>query len=167
MIRTILMLAIGLALTMTAWIGPARASETREALRSLCGPRAVRLARQVESAAALAKIDPVLLVAVGFVESTCNAKARNKRSGAAGFMGILPRGSANPQHLSDAELLVPETSIRLGAQHLRRCIDLCGEVEGALSVYNGRRWCRPSAYSRRVLALWEFAKRKYLEARRS
>ena len=121
MTRTILLLAAGLAITMSATCGPARADvSASDAVVLLCGPGRGHLAPLFQAAADRWKVRPVVLVAMARTESTCDPTAVNRRTGSYGLLQIKLDGSANPDGLSQAELLAPETSIELGARHLRR-----------------------------------------------
>jgi hypothetical protein len=171
MTRTILLLAAGLALTLTATIGPARAQSAADSLAVLCPGRG-HLAPLFQAAAERYRIRPVVLVAMARAESTCDPTAVNRRTGAAGLLQVLPSGSANPDGLSQAELLAPETSIELGARHLRRWTLACGSLAGGLSIFHGRTHCRDhrgDRYVARVLGLVGWAKRQLakLQARRA
>ena len=94
--------------------------------------------------------------------STCDPSAVNRRTGALGLLQIMPGRSADPDHLERGELLDPETNARLGAAHLRRCLNLCGTLGGGLHVYNGGQRCkdwRKGTYARKVLGLIAQARR--------
>lgn len=130
-----------------------RADSTTElALRHMCGPSAVRLAPLVWDESRRNLLSPVSLVAVMATESRCRSGVVNPVSGAAGLLQILPGGSADGGYPPD-ELIADDLSVKLGARHLARCLQLCGAWAGALGVYNGGRYCRASRYAKRVLAI--------------
>lgn len=121
-------------------------------------PKVARqLAPIVVAAAARYQLDPRLLVAVVRNESRFRVDAR----GAKGELGLAQvkrntMATRGYDHLPDGALLRPALNLKLGARHLARCRRICGGMaappERYLSVYNGRRYCRPSLYSKRVLA---------------
>lgn len=151
---------------------PARSDvSSADAVSVLCPGRGA-LAPLFQAASERYRIRPVVLVAMARVESSCDPSAVNRRTGAVGLLQILPTGSANPDGLSQAELLAPETSIDLGARHLRKLVNLCGTLVGGLGCYHGRRFCRDGrtdGYARKVMGLVGWAKRQLrkLQERRS
>ena len=85
---------------------------------------------------------------------------RRDAVGALGEIGYLQlkRGTLATRgfdHLSDAGLRQPRINIHLGARHLAHVRALCGNAPPVawLSVYSGRKHCRPSPYSRAILRL--------------
>jgi len=125
-------------------------------MRVLCGSRGLAVARLAARHAAI--VDPLLLGAVVASESGCHAHAVSAGGLDLGYGQIRLHGSA-ARHHGRAALLRPALNIRLTAEHLRRCLDLCdGWIAGALSVYRGIRRCVDSRGSRRVLKLYEKAK---------
>jgi hypothetical protein len=126
------------------------------ALRLACGPGHDALAPHIESAAAREAIDPMVLVVLASAESSCHARAVNRRTGAVGLMQILPQGSANPDHLTTAQLLDPKTNVDLGAAHLARLLELCGGLGGAFSIYHGKH--REMKAGRKVCPVDDFSK---------
>ena len=118
---------------------------------------AAQLAPLVVKAAVRYRIEPKILVAVVRNESSFRPTAR----GALGELGLcqLKRETMATRgfdHLSDEALMDPALNLRLGARHLARARRICGghaaPAAAWLSVYNGRKKCRPSAYSTRVLS---------------
>jgi hypothetical protein len=109
------------------------------------------------------------------VESSCGKNLVNMRTRSYGDLQIKVDGSANVDHLDAGELMDPEVSYRLGANHLRRWIGLCGSLAGGLTIYHGRKGafhgrghCDVDDYARRILGLVARAKRviaKMREAR--
>lgn len=150
-------------LLLLAWaalfiaVPPARAS-TADSLRTLCGSRAVDLAPLVQATARRFLLHPQFLASVIAAESTCRPRAIGAR-GEIGLGQIKPDGSAAAGY-TRAQLFDPATNLEATARHLARLHVLCGSFAGALSVYSGRRKCRPSTYSRHVLGLLRAAERK-------
>lgn len=147
--------------------GPARASDASDALAALC-PARHAIAPAVEAAAVEARVDPVVLIAMARVESSCDPSAVNRRTGALGWLQVMPGRSADPDHLEAEELLTPGVNAMLGARHLRKCIDLCGSLVAGLHVYHGGKHCRDwrgDRYVKRVLELVARAKRAIAKMR--
>jgi soluble lytic murein transglycosylase-like protein len=123
------------------------------------GPAEVRaqlLAAMITIEADRQGVDAALIAAVIQHESGF----RRDAVGALGEQGLLQlkRGTlatAGYDHLSDVGLRQPRINIHLGARHLAHVRALCGNVPAAswLSVYSGRKKCRPSPYSRAILKL--------------
>jgi hypothetical protein len=125
-------------------------------MRVLCGTRGLAVARLADLHAAI--VDPLLVGAVVASESGCHAHAVSAGGLDIGY-GQLRLGGSAARHHGRAALLQPALNIRLTAEHLRRCLDLCdGWIAGALSVYRGIRRCVDSRGSRRVLDLYLSAK---------
>lgn len=119
--------------------------------------RARLLAPVILREAANYDLDPVLLAAVAWKESSFNRTAR----GAAleiGYMQIKrgTRATKGYDDLSDQALMNPRLNFHLGARHLAHVRDVCFGRWGVtdplawLSVYSGRR-CRSSAYSMAIV----------------
>jgi hypothetical protein len=141
--------------------GVCRAQDASYSLAALC-PTRQALATLVEAAAHSARVRPVVLVAMARVESTCDPSAVNRRTGALGWLQVLPGRSADPDHLETDELVDPAVNIGLGARHLRRCIDLCGTLPAGLHVFHGGKKCREwrgDRYVKRVLGYVAQARR--------
>jgi hypothetical protein len=116
--------------------GVARA-DTASALDRLC--HRPDLATVIDAAAKRHHVAPLRLSLVMWSEGRrCREDAVNASTGAAGLFGILPTGSANLRHLSQADLVDPETSADLGAAHLARLLRICGAFAGALHLYHSR-----------------------------
>jgi len=160
MIRVLLLAWFALFFLVPA----ARASETTDALKSLCSPSAVRFSPTIDREATRAGIAPVLVVAVIRAESTCDPKA-DSGHGDVG-LGQLRIGTLAAAGATREELLTPEVNIRLTAAWLAKCLAACPTLLGGLSRYRGA-GCRDTKGSRRVVRLMEYAKQKWLEARRS
>ena len=131
-------------------------------LLALCGPGSVGLAPHVDHAAREYHLKPAILVAMARVESTCNPRAIGGRDGIQyGLLQIREGGSAALGYTAD-ELLKPRLNLELGARHLHRWINRCGDVRAALGVFNGWRKCslgRRSPYARKVLSWVEEVER--------
>ena len=123
------------------------------ALHALC-PGHADLAPYLKAAERRFLVHGVALAVLVQAESGCRVNAVNRRTGAAGLTQILPTGNANPGHLDASELLDVETNINLGARHLARCMTLCGSLVGGLTVYHGKKRCRPDAHARKLM--WRF-----------
>lgn len=155
---TLAFLVIGTALCLTTW---AHAQSARDSLAALCPHSAVNAAL-IEAAAAESRVPAVVLVAQMVPESSCGKNLVNVRTGALGLLQVMPGRSADPDHLERDELLDPETNVRLGARHLRKCINLCGTLTAGLHIFHGGKKCREwrgDKYVKRVLALVARAKR--------
>ena len=142
-------------------VGQAHAQSARDALAALC-PTARIDASLIEAAADESRVPAVVLVAQMVPESSCGVKLVNVRTGALGLLQVMPGRSADPDHLERDELLDPETNVRLGARHLRRCLNLCGTLPAGLHVFHGGKKCREwrgDRYVKRVLGLVARAKR--------
>jgi soluble lytic murein transglycosylase-like protein len=155
--------------TLLLCIGPARADEmsTEYVAQALCGHRGPPLVAMIERSATANHIDPVHLTTVIAAESRCRHWKRNPISGARGLGQILPNGSANPRHLPESRLYDPATNIELTAQHLARCLALCGGIGEAIGVYNGSKKCRSTSWSGRVLGMLEAVRVRWLRERTS
>ena len=152
-------------------VAPARGQSASDSLAVLC-PTRQALAPLVEAAAAKHHVQPVVLVAMMRVESTCDPAAVNRRTSSVGLLQIKLDGSANPDGLSPDELSDPAVNLDLGARHLRKLVRMCGTLAGGLSVYHGKRRCdegKTDGYARRVMSLVVWAKRtiQRLQERRS
>ncbi|WP_293364980.1 transglycosylase SLT domain-containing protein [Phenylobacterium sp.] len=132
--------------------------------------RARLLAPIILEAAAHRGLDPILIASVIQHESRFVRTAR----GSAGELGLMQikRGTfatRGYEHLSDEALMFPRYNVMLGARHLARVRDVCAGKRGItdplswLSVYKGLR-CRPSAYSRAIVAAADAARREAIQA---
>ena len=97
-------------------------------------------------------LDPLLIVAVAFHESSFNREAVNQKSGAVGLMGI------SRVHFD----YVPGDwiwNIRTGTKLLAKAIHDCGgNIAKGLSLYNGRGKCKVSKYSTAVMKTWDLVR---------
>lgn len=103
--------------------------------------------------------DPCLFYAQGIVESALNPRA----TGALGEIGIhqLRESTAwevvdmlewDREKLNESSFRKIEINVNLAAAYLAHLLDKHGDIERALSAYNGRS-PEPSAYSKKVLTL--------------
>lgn len=148
---TFLLLALGVSVCLTRCVGPARAGAVERVLRVLCPGRsggALPALIRVEARRHLLRAE-VLAAVVGH-ESGCRADAD---SGAGDLgLGQIRLGTLAAAGRTREELLTPSVNVYLTARHVAWCLTLCeGRLRGALSVYSGRRWCRDSAYAKRVV----------------
>ncbi|MBV8032760.1 MAG: lytic transglycosylase domain-containing protein [Betaproteobacteria bacterium] len=104
-------------------------------------------------AAALAGLDPLLVLAVISVESGFDPLAESAM-GAKGLMQIIPRlhrDKLDPLG-GDEAVLDPEANIRVGTRILQDCLDRTGTLEAGLQSYNGALWDSSAQYAQKVLA---------------
>ena len=148
-------------------VGQSHASEASDAIEVLCPrdpypwPPLTWMAPIVETASVRYSVSPVVLVALMHAESNCRMKV-NRRTWAIGLFQITENGSANPDHLTRAQLMGVPENINLGARHLSGLLAMCGTLGGAVHVYHGNRTCsgwRHDKYARKVLSLVARAKR--------
>jgi hypothetical protein len=152
------LLVVGALLCCTQW---AHAQSASDSMAVLCPTRGA-LAPLVEAAAAKHHVPAVVLVAMMRVESTCDPRAINRRTGSVGLLQIKLDGSANPDEMSPDELSDPAVNLDLGARHLRRWTLVCGSLTGGLGIFHGRVRCahgKTDGYARKVLELVAWAKR--------
>ncbi len=107
-----------------------------------------------ESQAMQPPIDPFLVVAIIFKESSFRAKVKGGR-GEIGLMQIMPRGALTRAILKerdeDLSLVDVRANIRVGVHHLHYWQNECGveKMDQWLSAYNLGR-CKKTKYARRV-----------------
>jgi hypothetical protein len=162
---TLVLLALGAAICCCEL---AHATTTELAIQRMCPrdpypwPSLTWMAPIVDAAAVKHSVDAVVLVALMHSESNCRLTAVNKRTGATGLFQIAERGSANPEHITRAQLMGVPENIDLGARHLAGLVAMCGSLGGALHVYHGNRTCggwRHDKFVRKVFGLVEGARR--------
>ena len=151
MIRLILLAWAALFLL----VGAVRADQTEVALTVMCGARGATLVQMVRAEARRHLMHPLLLASVIAAESRCRAYASSGRGDFG--LGQIRLGGSAARGATVAELLEPARNVELTARHLASCLMLCGFTSGALSVYSGRKHCRPSKYSERVLGLFRLS----------
>jgi hypothetical protein len=116
-----------------------RVGERLEArMPELGAERRDRLARTLVLEAELARIDPLLVLAVIEVESSYDLTARSSR-GAVGLMQLREptlRREVERAGLDWVDPHDPATNLRAGIRYLRRLLDAFGREEVALMAYN-------------------------------
>jgi hypothetical protein len=101
-------------------------------------PERRQLARTLLVEAELARIDPLLILAVVEVESAWDVGAVSER-GARGLMQVREatlRREAERAGLEQVDPHDPVTNLRAGVRYLRRLLDAFGREEVALMAYN-------------------------------
>jgi soluble lytic murein transglycosylase-like protein len=105
-----------------------------------------------ESGAVQPKIDPFLVTAIAFKESSFRAKVHGKR-GEVGLMQILPKGALTRTitRTTKKQLLDARSNIRVGIGHLNYWQNRCGpdNMDRWLSAYNSGR-CKKTKYAKRI-----------------
>jgi soluble lytic murein transglycosylase-like protein len=105
------------------------------------------------SAAELAGLDPLLVLAVISIESRFNPIAESVM-GAKGLMQIIPRYhlARLNQHGGEDAVLDPQSNILVGTQILQEYVYRTGTLEAGLQFYNGASRDPSLQYAQRVLA---------------
>ncbi len=105
-----------------------------------------------ESQAARPQVDPFLVAAIAFKESSFRAKVEGKR-GEVGLMQIMPRSELTRSitRLKKKDLVAARANIRVGIGHLNYWRSRCGEdrQDVWLSAYNSGE-CKRSDYAKRI-----------------
>jgi soluble lytic murein transglycosylase-like protein len=106
-----------------------------------------------ESQAIQPEVDPFLVVAIVFRESSFRPRVKGKR-GEVGLMQILPRGTLTRSITKD-DLTNVRANIRVGVGHLRYWRETCGhgDMDLWLSAYNAGK-CKRTGYGKRVRRLY-------------
>ncbi len=106
-----------------------------------------------ESLAVQPEVDPFVVTAIIFRESSFRAKVKGKR-GEVGLMQIMPRGTLT-RSITKADLKDARPNIRVGVGHLHYWQEECGadDMELWLSAYNSGK-CNRNSYGRRVRRLY-------------
>lgn len=135
-------------------------------LPQLDGPDRVRLAVTIVDEAGVARVDPLLVLALIEIESSFDPRAESER-GAHGLMQLRPatmRRELERARLPGDDLRDPVANVRAGVRYFRRLLDAFGGDEVALMAYNagpnrilaylreGDVPARFRAYPRRVMA---------------
>jgi soluble lytic murein transglycosylase-like protein len=96
------------------------------------------------------KIDPFLVVAIAYKESSFRAKIKGKR-GEVGLMQVLPNGALTRTISKQPQLLDVRSNIRVGIGHLNYWQNKCGEkkMDVWISAYNAGR-CTKTDYAKRI-----------------
>ncbi len=128
-------------------------------LMSFCGAHAKQYAAHAIRAAELYGLNPRIIASMMKQESGCLRDAVGRKN-EQGLMQVKRNTIATRgyDHLSDTQLRRPALNIRLGARHLRYCLNKCnGDLPGALGMYSGlkkdraTKQCRSSSYSWEIL----------------
>ena len=106
-----------------------------------------------EALAVQPEVDPFVVTAIIFRESSFRAKVEGKR-GEVGLMQIMPRGTLT-RSITKADLTDARPNIRVGVGHLQYWQEECGpdDMEVWLSAYNSGK-CKRNGYGRRVRRLY-------------
>ena len=106
-----------------------------------------------ETQAVQPPIDPFLVVAIIFKESSFRAKVKGKK-GEVGLMQIMPRGALT-RSITRERMTDVRANIRVGVGHLHYWQERCGEedMDMWLSAYNIGR-CQKTKYAKRVRRLY-------------
>jgi soluble lytic murein transglycosylase-like protein len=102
-----------------------------------------------ETQAVQPQIDPFLVVAIIFKESSFRAAIKGQK-GEVGLMQIMPRGTLT-RSITKKSLTDVRSNIRVGVGHLQYWQDRCGpdDMDVWLSAYNSGK-CKRSHYAKRV-----------------
>jgi hypothetical protein len=121
-----------------------------EEVTAACRP----LAEPIHLAATEHRVPVLLLTALVFAESSCDASKVNAKTGAMSVGQILPGGSASRGHTA-AELMDPVLSLNLAANHLATWRRRCGSWLGSITIFHGNKKCSAnSSYARQVVRTW-------------
>ena len=106
-----------------------------------------------ETQAVSPEVDPFVVVAIIFRESSFRAKIKGKR-GEVGLMQIMPRGTLT-RSITKEDLTDARENIRVGVGHLKYWQEECGSDDMVLwlSAYNTGK-CKKNGYGRRVKKLY-------------
>ncbi len=106
-----------------------------------------------ESQAVQPPIDPFLITAIIFKESSFRAKIEGKK-GEVGLMQVMPRGTLT-RSISKQSRTDVRANIRVGVGHLHYWQERCGadDMDLWLSAYNLGR-CKRTKYAKRVRRLY-------------
>jgi hypothetical protein len=127
-VATVTWASIVAAAAATLSLAPAAMAEgASDALAVLC-PARQALAADVDAASLASRVSAVTVVSLFRKETSCDPGAVNRRTGARGALQIVPGRSADPDHLDLDQISDPAVNFRLGALHLRRLLDLCGNL---------------------------------------
>lgn len=118
------------------------------------------LSNAIHDAAIAEDIDPYLLLALAFRESTLNRKAINHKTGCKGLFQIAP---IHTKTIMSSLIFSASWSVKTGARILRKAYDEIGTWEGALCKFNGRK-SRKCSWGRAVISLAEKIKSQALKS---
>jgi soluble lytic murein transglycosylase-like protein len=103
-----------------------------------------------ESEAVQPKMDPYLVVAIAFRESSFREKVKGKH-GEVGLMQVLPYGALTRTIIKDPAPMELRSNIRIGIGHLNYWQKKCGnkDIDTWISAYNIGR-CVKTDYAKRI-----------------
>jgi hypothetical protein len=104
--------------------GPANPMQARPELR-------VETARSIHAAASENDLDPYLLAAMSFRESSFRLGAR----GALGEIGLMQIHGSALRKCRDLDMTLTSGQAMCGARHLRAMADHCGDITSGLTAY--------------------------------
>jgi soluble lytic murein transglycosylase-like protein len=120
-----------------------------EEVTAVCRP----LAEPIRLAATEHRVPVLLLTALVFAESSCDASAVNAK-GATGLGQILTTGAG--EGYTQVELMDPWLNLQIASKHLAKWKHRCGTWLGAVTVYHGNARCSAkSGYARGVIRIWK------------
>lgn len=115
-------------------------------------------AEAIQLAATEQRVPVLLLTALVFSESSCDATKVNRISGAIGLGQLLVTGAG--AGYSPGELRGPWLNAWLSAAHLAKWRHRCGSWRGAVEVYGGRQTCKTrSSQGAKIVRLWKALER--------
>lgn len=139
---------------------PVRAADARERVLIEHLARRYQVAREAlervvvaaHAAAAGARLDPLLVLAVIGVESGFNPVAASPM-GAKGLMQIIPKYHQEKllPHGGEAAVLDPVANVKVGTQILKEYVRMTGTLEAGLQFYNGAAWDASARYAQKVM----------------
>ncbi len=99
-------------------------------------------------------MDPFLVVAVAFRESSFREKVKGKR-GEVGLMQVLPYGALTRTITKESKPIEVRANIRIGIGHLNYWQKKCGDKDMAtwISAYNIGR-CTKTDYAKRIMSVY-------------
>ena len=131
--RIISLLFGALLLTSPVFATMSRASNVQLAANSFPAPVPQYLASIITAAATKYRVDPNLIAAMAFRESSFNANAVSSR-GAQGIMQLMPRTA---RALGVMDSLDPQQNVFGGTKYLKSLLDrFHGDIDMTLAAYN-------------------------------
>lgn len=118
-----------------------------------------QLAEPIHLAATEHRVPVLLLISLGFAESTCNKNAVNESTGATGVFQLMTLGAG--VGYSQEELKNPWLNSWLASAHLSRWFHRCGTWRGAVEVFGARKTCKVrSAQGAKIIMTWKRLERE-------